>query len=146
MSSTAVLFMVMMALVMNDSGMTDALAQGVRLIGGPLFPLFAPFLGGLGSIMTSSNTNSNVTMGALQVQIAHALTLSPVLIAVAQTVGGSLGAGISPDKAVIGASVAGIQGREGEISRKAAPYIVGIMAVVGIEVAIVAALGFAPSA
>jgi lactate permease len=137
-SSTAVAFMVTMALVMTDSGMTRSLADGVRTLAGPAFPLLSPFLGVLGAFMTGSNTNSNVMMGALQVETAAALGLAPALIAAAQTVGGSLGSGVSPDKAVIGAAVAGITGQEGRISRRAVPYNLLTVAVVGLEVLLLA--------
>jgi lactate permease len=86
-SSTTVIFMVMMALVMADSGMINLLALGLRTIVGPAFPLLSPFLGVLGAFMTGSNTNSNVAMGVLQVQTAAALGLAPALIAAAQSVG-----------------------------------------------------------
>ncbi len=137
-SSTAVAFMVTMALVMTDSGMTRGLAEGIRALAGPAFPLLSPFLGVLGAFMTGSNTNSNVMMGALQVETAAALGLLPVLIAAAQTVGGSLGSGVSPDKAVIGAAITGVQGQEGAISRRAVPYALIIVLVVGVEVTVIA--------
>ncbi len=137
-SSTAVAFMVMMALVMSDSGMARALAEGIRALAGPAFPLLSPFIGVLGAFMTGSNTNSNVTFGALQAETAVVLGIAPALIAAAQSVGGSLGSGISPDKAVIGASVAGVSGQEPEISRLALPYGLLAVLVVGIEVAVLA--------
>jgi lactate permease len=137
-SSTAVAFMVTMALVMTDSGMTRALAEGVRALAGPAFPLLSPFLGLLGAFMTGSNTNSNIMMGGLQIETAASLGLATVLIAAAQTVGGSLGSGVSPDKAVIGAAVAGVTGQEGRISRRAVPYGLLAVAVVGIEVLLLA--------
>ena len=52
--------MVMMAVVMADSGMTVLLAQGIANVSGPIFPLVSPFIGLLGSFMSGSNTNSNV--------------------------------------------------------------------------------------
>ncbi len=135
-SSITVIFMVMMALVMADSGMISLLALGLRTLVGPAFPLLSPFLGVLGAFMTGSNTNSNVAMGVLQVETAVALGLTPALIAAAQSVGGSLGAGVSPDKAAIGASAAGIPGQEAAIMRRALPYALFAAAVVGVEVLI----------
>ncbi len=142
-SSTAVAFMVMMALVMSDSGMTRALADAIRTGAGAAFPILSPYLGVLGAFMTGSNTNSNVTMGLLQLETAIALGLPPVLIAAAQTVGGSLGSGVSPDKAVLGAAIAGTPGREAVITRRALPYTFVIVGAVGIEVLVLAALGAA---
>jgi lactate permease len=126
--------MVMMALVMADAGMMNLIADGLRALVGPAFPLLSPFLGVLGAFMTGSNTNSNVAMGVLQVETAAALGLVPALIAAAQSVGGSIGAGVSPDKAAIGASAAGIQGQEAAIMRRALPYALLATLVVGIEV------------
>jgi L-lactate permease len=40
---------------------------------------------------------------------------------------------VSPDKAAIGAAAAGIPGAEGSIMRKALPYALGIVAVVGVQ-------------
>jgi L-lactate permease len=45
---------------------------------------------------------------------------------------------VSPDKAVIGAAVAGVTGQEGRISRRAVPYGLLTVAVVGIEVLLLA--------
>jgi lactate permease len=137
-SSVAVTFMVLMALVMADSGMTSALAHGIQTVAGPAFPLISPLLGVLGALLTGSNTSSNITMGALQVETAAALGTAPALIAAAQTVGGALGAGVSPDKAAIGASVGGVMGQEATIMRRALPYSVAVALVVGIEVLILA--------
>jgi lactate permease len=135
--------LVLMALVMTDSGMARSIAEGVRAIAGQYFPLLSPFIGVLGAFMTGSNTNSNIMMGALQVETANALGLSPILIAAAQTVGGSLGSGISPDKSVIGSSVAGVQGQEGAITRRALPYGMIGVAMVGIQVLVLALTGAA---
>jgi lactate permease len=142
-SSVAVTFMVMMALVMSDSGMTRTLADAIRTAAGPAFPVLSPFLGVLGAFMTGSNTSSNVTMGLLQLETALALGLPPVLIAGAQTVGGSIGAGVSPDKAVIGAAVAGTTGREAAIARRALPYALLTTGIVGCEVLALAIVGAA---
>lgn len=138
--SITVLFMAMMALVMADAGMISALASGLRAIAGPAFPILSPFLGVLGAFMTGANTSSNITMGVLQVETAAALGLAPALIAAAQSVGGSLGAGVSPDKAAIGASAAGAPGQEPAITRRALPYALGATALVGVQVLVLARL------
>jgi lactate permease len=138
--SLAVSFMVMMALVMSDSGMTRMLADGIRTASGPAFPLLSPFLGLIGSFMTGSNTNSNVTMGALQVETAAALGLAPALIAASQTVGGSLGAGVSPDKVALGAAIAGVPDDQAKIYVTALPYTAIVVAVLAVEVLILSTL------
>jgi lactate permease len=133
-TSITVLFLVEMSLVMADSGMISAIALGLRNLVGPMFPLLSPFLGVQGALMTGSNTNSNVAMGGLQIETAAALGLAPALIAAAQSVGGSLGAGVSPDKAAIGAAAAGTVGQEAVIWRIALPYSLIAAGVVGLEV------------
>jgi lactate permease len=138
--SIAVSLMVMMALVMADSGMTRMLAEGIRHAAGPAFPLVSPFLGVIGSFMTGSNTNSNVTMGALQVETAAALGLTPALIAASQTVGGSLGAGVSPDKVALGSAVAGVPNQQGDIYVRALPYTVIVVSVLAVEVLVLSLL------
>jgi lactate permease len=126
--------MVMMALAMNDTGMTTLLAEGIALATGALFPLISPFIGVLGCFMTGSNTNSNIMFGSLQLETAKGLGLSTVIIAAAQSVGGSLGSAIAPAKVLIGSAVVGLDGREGQVMSRAIPYCLLIVLLVGIEV------------
>ncbi len=133
-STTAgVATMVMMAIVMADTGMTALLAQGVATASGPLFPFVSPFIGLLGSFMTGSNTNSNVMFGALQVETAHALGIGSVTIAGIQSLGASLGSSMAPAKVLVGAAIVGLSSQENEIFRKVIPYVVGLVAIVGIQ-------------
>ncbi|MCA1754436.1 MAG: L-lactate permease, partial [Spirochaeta sp.] len=129
--------MVMMALVMNDSGMTSVLASGVANFSGRFFPLFSPLVGVLGSFMTGSNTNSNVLFGAFQEQVALQLGVSAAILAAAQSVGGSLGSAIAPAKAIIGAATVGIAGQEGAILKNTLLYCLLNAAIVGIIVFLV---------
>ncbi|MHB1133962.1 MAG: L-lactate permease [Chloroflexota bacterium] len=132
-TSVGIATTVMMALVMNDVGMTTTLAQGIARATGPLFPLLSPFIGVLGCFMTGSNTTSNVMFGALQVETARGLAVSTVLIAAAQSVGGSLGSIIAPAKVLIGAVVVGLSGREGEVMGRAIPYCLLLVLLVGLQ-------------
>ena len=140
-SGLAIVFMVMMALVVNDTGMANVLAREALAVTGPVFPALAPYLGILGSFITGSNTNSNVMFGPLQVQTAQTLAVSAVIIAAAQSIGGSIGAGVSPDKAVLGAAVTGLVGRESEITRRALPYCLLIGVLIGLETTALVYLG-----
>ena len=124
---------VMMALIMNDTGMTTLLALGVAQATGGLFPLLSPFIGVLGCFMTGSNTASNVMFGALQMETAKGLGVSTVLISAAQSVGGSLGSIVAPAKVLIGAVVVGLTGREGEVMGRAIPYCLVLVLLVGIQ-------------
>ena len=125
--------MVMMALIMTNTGMTDILANGIARVTGVVFPVFSPFIGVLGCFMTGSNTNSNVMFGALQMETALSLGISPLVIASVQSIGGSLGSAIAPAKVLIGSALVGLVGREHEVMRKALPYCLVIVFLVGLE-------------
>ena len=125
--------MVMMAVVMADTGLTGLLAEGVARASGPVFPLVSPFIGVLGSFMTGSNTNSNVLFGILQVETARSLGIGEVTIASVQSIGASVGSSMAPAKVLVGAAIAGLAGREHEIMRTIVPYILGLAALTGIE-------------
>jgi lactate permease len=139
-TSVGVATMVAMALVMIDTGMTQVLARGVADVTGVAFPFFSPYIGVLGTFLTGSNTNSNVMFGALQTETARALGLSTVTLASAQSIGGSLGSSIAPAKVLVGTALVGLQGREASVMRKAIPYCLALVALVGVEVWIVSYL------
>ena len=123
----------MMALIMNSTGMTDVLAKGIAQVTGVAFPLFSPYIGVLGCFMTGSNTNSNVMFGALQMETAVSLGISPLVIASVQSIGGSLGSAIAPAKVLIGSTLVGLVGREAEVMRRTIPYCLVIVLLVGLE-------------
>ena len=125
--------MVMMALIMTNTGMTELMANGIARVTGIAFPIFSPYIGVLGCFMTGSNTNSNVMFGALQIETAVSLGISPLIIASVQSIGGSLGSAIAPAKVLIGSSLVGLVGREPEVMRKAIPYCLVIVFLVGLE-------------
>jgi lactate permease len=131
--SLAVLTIVVMALIMNDSGMTNTLATGIAWATGAAFPLFSPFVGVLGCFMTGSNTNSNVMFGQLQMDAAARLGMSREIIASTQSIGGALGASIAPAKVLLGSSTGGLSGREGEIIRKTMVYCFIVTLLAGIQ-------------
>lgn len=125
--------MVMMALIMTNTGMTEIMANGIARVTGVVFPIFSPYIGVLGCFMTGSNTNSNVMFGALQMETALTLGINPLIIASVQSIGGSLGSAIAPAKVLIGSSLVGLVGREHEVMRKAIPYCLVIVFLVGLE-------------
>jgi lactate permease len=131
-SSIGILMMVLMAVIMTHAGMTDALARGLAEGIGQAFPLLSPWIGALGAFMTGSNVNSNVVFTDLQAQTAGLLGFSLAWILAAQTSGGAIGSVIAPTKILVGASTAGMNGREGEIIAALARYIAGLMVVVTI--------------
>jgi len=137
-SSVSIASMVAMAVVMEHAGMTDTLARGLAEGMNGLFPLVAPWIGALGAFMTGSNTNSNVVFGALQKHTAEILGYPLPLILAAQTAGAALASVIAPTKVVVGASTAGMAGREGEVMRKLFVYtgilvgLISLFTVIGV--------------
>jgi lactate permease len=61
----------------------------------------------------------------------------PVLLA-AQTAGGAIGSVLAPSKIVVGASTAGIQGREGEVLSRLLGYCGVLLAALTLIVALTA--------
>ena len=131
-SSVSIASMVAMAVIMENSGMTEALARGLAEGTGRIYPLVAPWIGALGAFMTGSNTNSNVVFGALQLRTAEILGYSAALILGAQTAGAALASVMAPTKVVVGASTAGMAGREGEVLRKLIGYTVLLLVLTGL--------------
>jgi lactate permease len=132
--------LVMMAVVMADTGMTVLLARGIANASGPVFPLVSPFIGLLGSFMSGSNTNSNVMFGLLQVETARSLDIGAVTIASIQSIGASVGSTMAPTKVLVAAAVVGLAGREDEIFRKVTVAVLALTALVGIEALILVTL------
>lgn len=139
-SSLSIAQMVAMALIMQQSGMTEALARGLAASAGTFFPVISPWIGAIGSIMTGSNTNSNVIFASLQMRTAELLSYSIPIILAAQTAGASLASVIAPTKVIVGASTAGLVGREGEIMRSLLGYT--LILLVFISLITIAALAF----
>jgi lactate permease len=131
-SSVSIVSMIAMATIMENSGMTDRIAVSLAQGMGAIFPAVAPWIGALGAFMTGSNTNSNVVFGALQLKTAQLLQLSPKAILAAQTAGAALASVMAPAKVVVGASTAGMAGREGDVMRKIVVYTVILVLFVSI--------------
>jgi lactate permease len=126
------LFMIGIATLMEHTGMTLRLAEGISQLVGSVYPLFAALVGITGTFITGSNTNSNVVLGIMQKEVAALLKLSPLIILAAQTVGGALGSMIAPAKLAVGTTTSAIKGSEGEILRMTLPIGLGSIAVIGV--------------
>jgi lactate permease len=133
-TSVGILLMVMMALVMIDSGMTTHIARGIAGMLRAYYGLLAPVVGVLGTFITGSNTNSNIMFGALQYETALLLGKSGTLFAAAQSLGGSIGVAISPSTIMTGASNVGLNGQESAIMRVTAKYCLFSVVMTGIAV------------
>lgn len=130
-SSIGIAAMVGFALMMEQSGMTNAIAAGLSRALAPIYPFVAPFIGLLGSFMTGSNTNSNVVFAQLQQRTANLLGLSVPLILAAQTTGGSIGGMLAPARIIVGCSTAGLAGKEGQVLRRTIVYGLFMTVIVG---------------
>jgi lactate permease len=131
-SSVSIASMVTMAVIMENAGMTEMLARGLAEGVGALFPIASPWIGALGAFMTGSNTNSNVVFAALQLRTAELLGYRIPVILAAQTAGAALASVIAPTKVVVGASTAGMAGREGDVMRRLLVYIVILVLIISV--------------
>jgi lactate permease len=105
------------AYVMNLSGQTVTLGTWAAGAGG-FFAFLSPLIGWFGTAVTGSDTSTNSLFGALQVAAAHKASLSPTLLAGANSSGGVLAKMVSPQNLAIGAAAVGLGGREGDIFRR----------------------------
>jgi lactate permease len=112
-----------LAYVMNLSGQTITLGTWAAGAGG-FFAFLSPLIGWFGTAVTGSDTSTNSLFGALQVAAAHKASLSPTLLAAANSSGGVLAKMVSPQNLAIGAAAVGLAGKEGDIFRQVILYSV----------------------
>jgi lactate permease len=140
-SSLSIALMVAMATMMQTSGMTEALAQGLANAVGGAFPFVAPWIGGIGAFMTGSNTNSNVVFAGLQMRTAELLAYSIPAILAGQTSGAAVASVTAPTKVVVGASTAGMSGKEGDVLRALIGYAALLIIFIGLLTGLASLLG-----
>jgi lactate permease len=131
-ASLGTLFMIALSALMEHTGMTLKIAEGLSKLMGLVYPLFSPLVGMIGAFATGSNTNSNVLFGAMQKGVAQLLGISPLILLAAQTVGGSLGSMVAPAKLAVGGTTTGLKGREGEVLRITLPIGLALVLIVGV--------------
>jgi lactate permease len=131
-TSIGILSMVGLSTLMEHSGMTLLLAQGLSSALGPIFPLVSPLVGMLGTFTTGSYSNSNILFGPLQKNTAQLLHLNTGLVVSAQSAGSSLGGMIAPAKILVGCSTTGINGKDGEVLAITLPRALIIGLVIGV--------------
>ena len=117
-SGIALICLVVMSKIMDGTGQTMILANGITLVLGKIYVLLAPFVGMLGSFMTGSNMSSNILFGGFQVATARILKIPASAMLGAQTAGGAIGSIISPSKILLGTTTADILGSEGKVLRE----------------------------
>ncbi|MBD5218227.1 MAG: L-lactate permease [Bacteroidales bacterium] len=138
--------LVAMASVMSTSGMIATLAISLVSIAGSLYPLFAPFVGAIGTIVTGSHTSSNILFGKLQAGVAEQLGLNGQMhilgvegtktewVAAANVTGATGGKLVSPQTIAIATASCDMSDEDEKILVKAAPYAVAYILIGGVMV------------
>ncbi|MCL2404834.1 MAG: L-lactate permease [Defluviitaleaceae bacterium] len=121
-----------MSLIMMDSGMTDNLAYATANLTGAVYPLFAPFIGVLGSFLTGNNTNANVLFGAFQYTIAARLDVNTAVMTAVQSMTAGVAVSIGPTLILMGALASDQKGVESTILKKLLPIVLLIALAMGI--------------
>lgn len=117
-ATVTIVFLLITAVVMMDSGMIENLAYAVVKLSGKTYPLVSSFIGLLGAFITGSNTNSNILFGSFQEIAADTLGYSTAIICAVHSIGASIGGAIGPTTVALGVTAAQIQGREVLVYRK----------------------------
>ena len=122
-ASFALLFTVPMVQVFINTGgglypqMPLVLAEGVAGLAGSAWPIFSPFIGGLGAAVAGSNTVSNMMFSLFQFNTGQQIGVDPVWIVALQAVGGAAGNMICVHNVVAASAVVGLLGKEGAVIR-----------------------------
>jgi lactate permease len=125
-ASIALIFSVPMVQVFLNTGggasnypaMPLALAHGVEAMSGGAWPLFSPWIGGIGAAVAGSNTISNMMFSSFQFDVGLRICVDPTWIVALQAVGGAAGNMICVHNVVAASAVVGLLGKEGAVLRK----------------------------
>jgi len=121
-----------MSLIMMSSGMTYQLARATADLTGTIYPIFAPFIGVLGSFLTGNNTNANVLFGDFQYTIAAYLEVNTAVMTAVQSMTAGVAVSIGPTLILMGALASDQKGVESTILKKLLPIVLIIALVMGI--------------
>jgi lactate permease len=128
----AALVFVKLLLVDGEQALTIVIGQSLADLTGTYWQFFAPYLGGLGSFFSGSNTVSNLTFGGIQQSIATSLNLNLTTVLAAQAAGGAMGNMVCINNIVAVCSVLGLSRVEGKILKKTFLPVILYGAIVGI--------------
>lgn len=109
-----------------------AMAQWVAASVGNVWPLFAPFIGGLGAFIAGSNTVSNLMFSLFQHGVAENLAIPGSLVVSLQAVGAAAGNMFCIHNVVAASATVGLLGQEGLTLRRTIIPTVWYCALVGI--------------
>ena len=131
-ATLALLALGTMSLIMMGSGMTYQMARATADLAGSVYPLFAPFIGVLGSFLTGNNTNANVLFGAFQYTIADYLQVNTAVMSAVQSMTAGVAVSIGPTLILMGALASDQKGVEPTILKKLLPIVLLIALVMGV--------------
>ena len=144
--------LVALAMLMNNTGMTLAIATGLVAMTGAAYPFFAPLIGSIGTFVTGSATSANILFGKLQAAAASQLGLvndaqffgvsgnETNWLAAANCAGSEGGKLLSPQSIAIATAACDMEGQDGDIMRKTMPFAIfwilmnGLMVFLGLHV------------
>lgn len=129
-SMVAIAAMLGLGYVTRYSGM-DAVMGLALTHTGFLYPFFGTLLGWLGVALTGTDAGSNALFGSLQVITANQLSISPVLMAAANSAGGVMGKMIDAQSIIVACAAVGQEGKEGDVFRAVLPHSIALAAIVG---------------
>lgn len=119
--------------VMFDAGMTPRLAAWAAAAVGPAFAWVSPFVGGLGGLMTGSNTGANAMLIRFQTETAERAGLPPDVLAYVNNTAAANATMASPGRVALAAAVTGQPEREGHILRRLLPAVALAMAAIAVH-------------
>jgi lactate permease len=132
-SAMALFALIPLATVMEGAGQTMQLALGIATVASaPVYAFLSPFIGAIGSFMTSSNLSSNILFGPLQDQTASALDIAQPAVLGGQTAGAAIGNSVAPGNVLLGAGAVGLSGQVGLIIRRVFFYTLTGLVLAGI--------------
>lgn len=116
--AVALVAMLGLSRLMVHAGMIEELALLAATTAGAAWPLFAPFVGVLGTFVTGSATASNVLFSDFQLATARTLGLDPLPLLGAQGFGAAVGNIVCPHNIVAAAATVQLSGQEGAVLRR----------------------------
>lgn len=122
----ALFFAVPLVRLMMDSGNNPGQIDGMPLVMASSFawilqgvwPVFAPFVGVLGTFISGSNTVSNMLFSLFQYSLAENLAISRIIVVGLQNVGGAIGNMICIHNIIAVCATVGLTGIEGLIIKR----------------------------
>jgi len=114
----ALIAMLGLSRIMVHAGMIETLADMAVASTGNLWPLFAPFIGVLGTFVTGSATASNILFTEFQQSSAQRLGLSVTGLLGAQGFGAAVGNIICPHNIIAASATVHLSGKEGEVLKR----------------------------